>query len=245
MSDQLTLWDTPNATSSPVSADGATPSVSPAGPTTGRCGPEAAPASPSAPPASRPEPKTTATSGPSSTGSSASADLTQYLANRLQQRLASTGSTMFRQTWKRKVTPSGRSYWAHTASVPRTSGSGYGSWPSPKANNTTGAGTRGEGGENLQTAVTLASWPTPSARDWRSNEASEEHHQKRLEQTRGKPLNEQAHQLSGPPPNGSPAETENPGQLNPAFSLWLQGYPAEWVCYAERVTQLSRRLRRK
>lgn len=36
-------------------------------------------------------------------------------------------------------------------------------WPSPKANNSTGAGTRGEGGENLATA---AGWASPSATTW-------------------------------------------------------------------------------
>jgi hypothetical protein len=45
--------------------------------------------------------------------------------------------------------------------------------------------------------VTLASWATPSARDFKSNEGSESFHQARAEQTRGKPLSEQAHQLAG------------------------------------------------
>jgi hypothetical protein len=94
-------------------------------------------------------------------------------------------------------------------------------WPTPRTP-TGGAesaerkqelGRTESGGGDLQAVAqmavsSLASWATPSARDWRSNEASEEHHALRAEQTRGKPLNEQAHQLatvSGPTPNGLPA----------------------------------------
>jgi hypothetical protein len=52
---------------------------------------------------------------------------------------------------------------------------------------------------------------------------------------------------SGKIPQSSTAETENtvPSQLNPRFSLWLMGYPIEWVYCAERVTQSSRKRQRK
>jgi len=95
-------------------------------------------------------------------------------------------------------------------------------------------------------AQTVSSWATPAARDYRSNAASEAHHQARAEQTRGKPLSEQAHQLaSGVTLSGSPAETAKPGQLNPAFSLWLMGYPTAWARCAGQVMRSSRRSRRK
>jgi hypothetical protein len=48
-----------------------------------------------------------------------------------------------------------------------------------------------------------------------------------------RPLNEQV--VSGLTSNGSPAGTEKPGQLNPAFSLWLQGFPEEWGDYAPQA----------
>ncbi len=54
----------------------------------------------------------------------------------------------------------------------------------------------------LNHAANLATWATPSARDWHSASASPEFLAKRAEQTRGKPLSEQAFTLAGwPTPN--------------------------------------------
>jgi len=63
-------------------------------------------------------------------------------------------------------------------------------------------------------------WPTPAARDWKSS-ASNKHG------INARPLNEVA-RLSGLIAYGSPARTGKPGQLNPAHSRWLMGYPVVW-----------------
>jgi hypothetical protein len=94
-------------------------------------------------------------------------------------------------------------------------------------------------GDLPTTAQTVASWATPAGMDFKSNEASEEHHQDRMNQSRGKPLSEQAHQLtaSGETPSGSPVGTVKRGQLNPAFSRWLMGLPPVWCDCAATATQ--------
>ncbi len=50
-------------------------------------------------------------------------------------------------------------------------------------------------GSNLQDFALLSGWASPASRDWKSNEGSQEHHDKRSSETRGKPLSEQTHQL--------------------------------------------------
>lgn len=81
---------------------------------------------------------------------------------------------------------------------------------------------------NLDDYVTLAAWATPATRDYKSNEGSQQFHAARAAQARGKPLSEQTHSLLGLASHGSSAATAKPGQLNPAFSRWLMGYPKAW-----------------
>jgi hypothetical protein len=96
----------------------------------------------------------------------------------------------------------------------------------------------------------LASWATPAARDWKSNSATEEHHEMRAQETRGKPLSEQAHRLvqpedSGETPSGSTAATGSGGQLDPNLSRWLMGLPPEWDQCAPREERSGRSRRAK
>lgn len=99
---------------------------------------------------------------------SESVALTSFLESRFRARMASLGSTLFKLTWKRRDMPSGRSICALRASVRRISDNERIGWPTPTAACTTGAGSSGrEGGLNIQTAAQLASWITPTTRDWK------------------------------------------------------------------------------
>ena len=167
--------DSPSATSSPASGDGATPSDSPDGTTPDLSGQEAAPANPSRQRGAKLGATIRATFGRRGFSSSASADLTLSLVNRLKARLDTDGSILFAMTWREKATPSGRLVYRLVASGRRTSDNGCGSWQSPMAgsnrkseramsregNSRQGGGQRS--GPGLEQQAELASWPTPVA----------------------------------------------------------------------------------
>jgi len=162
----MNLPDIPNVTSSPASADGLSPLNLQVGPQTDPSGPHHAPASPSALLEHSSEIKTNATSGPRSSISSASADLTRCLGNRLQTQLAKVGSMEYRQTWKELVTPAGRRLSAHTASARPILDRDCSGWPTPQEDNANNAyGHVGTTFSDLPTTAQLAGWPTPNACD--------------------------------------------------------------------------------
>ena len=166
MSHQMNLLDLPNVTSSPESESGLTPSDKPDGQMTGQSGQEAALASLSARQAKEKELLTSGTYGQHSTTSSGSASLMSSLASRLQAKTALAGSTLYKLTWKRRNTPSGRWIYALRASAHRTSGKDFTGWGTPKVS--TGDYQRGSQGSvvlNLSGQVKLASWPTPVVND--------------------------------------------------------------------------------
>lgn len=169
MSRQLTFEGFDSAISSPESASGALPCETPDGPMTARSGPDPALASLSASQAKAAGLLTSGTYGQRGITSSASAALTSSLESRLRVRMASSGSTLYRLTWKERATPSGLSICARRASAPRTSGNGSGlsGCPTPRANDGTGAKIPPgrQGGMALKTMVQFAGWPTPTTRD--------------------------------------------------------------------------------
>ena len=139
-------------------------------------------------------------------------------------------------------------------------------WPTPKVQNANGAGAHGEGGRDLQTTAQLVGWPTTTTMDhierkglrpsrtatnrtggyiaevlagW-ATPTTRDHKDERSEGT--VPVNG----LLGRQVWSSNAETESTGvsRLNPLFSLWLMGYPAEWGYCGAPVTPSSRTSRR-
>ncbi len=165
---------TPNAISLRASPAGATLPGSPDGPTAALSGPAPVLASLSARQAKEAGCLTSGTYGrPSSTSSKTpSPEMFQSLVSRLQARTALLGSTLYKLTWKERVTPSGRRISALRASARRSSGRDCGGWPAPQVSDTTGGGgadwramEERRHGLNLNDFVMLSGWPPPQARD--------------------------------------------------------------------------------
>ena len=238
MSEGVTLLDTTGCISSPASADGISPLISPDGAV--GVGQVPRPVSRSVAPAKGRGQKTNATCGPSFSGSSASAALTSYLANKCRQLLDTVGSMEYAQTWKEKVTPAGRRYWAHTASGHRTSGRECTGWRSPDSSKRGGAYSdpekalaRVQGGHqtNLEDQAILAGYATPRAEE-RCQRNSRDNYEALSKQ------------VSGAITTSSPSETGKRGVLNPALSRWLLGYPEAWCLAAIRASRKLTRARR-
>lgn len=174
MSTPSTCLVTTSVTSSQELESGLTRSASPVGPTIAPCGLEVAPASHSVQQENKAGQVMNATSGLPGSNSLTSATLRSCLVNRLKQRSATAGSTLFNLTWKESVTPSQRPVSLLRASVRRISDNGCGSWPTP---NTPSGGPNFKstashtGGMDLDGAATLAGWTTTTTRDWKDSGA--------------------------------------------------------------------------
>ena len=154
------LSGTPNAISLPELAAGATPSASPAGLTMDPAGLAPVRASLSARQAKEQGLMTSGTYGPRSSTSPNSANLRLSLESKLPARLDSRGSTLFKLTWKRRVTPQGQSIYALRASGRRTSVSVYSGVPTPCGQDGPNGGP-GQGTDRLPGAAALAAVPSP------------------------------------------------------------------------------------
>lgn len=102
-------------------------------------------------------------------------------------------------------------------------------WPSPKASDGTNGGLVSEAKANrdrvgtLQEAISQRMWPTPTTRDYRSDQASEEWTTAREADTRGKTLPFMAG-----------------GTLNPTWVEWLMAWPLGWTASKPSATARSR-----
>ena len=191
---------------------------------------------------------TSGTFGQHGTTSLSSTNLRQSLASRLQAKTDMLGSTLFKLTWKQQATPLGRSFFLLRASVRRTEGIAFSSWPTPTsrdykdgdAKSCANVPTNGL----LGRVVTLASWSTPTAQDGSRGSLPP-----RPRDT-GVPLSQQVAEcgparltVSGETLTGSSAEMESGGPLNPDHSRWLMGLPPEWDDCAPMAIRSSRKSR--
>lgn len=156
--------------------------------------------------------------------SSQSCDLQLFLANRLAQQLKNCGSMLYSLSWKTKVTPAGRQYCQRAASAPRT--------------------------KEIDFSLVLSTWPTPTANDGKGSgetvirKDGKDRTFDRLDYSTEQGLKiAQAIRIraSGQRLTGSDAGMESSGQLNPAHSRWLMGYPPEWCDCADTETPSSRK----
>lgn len=158
--------DLPSITSLPESAVGRSPCAAPVGPMTNRSGQDRAHASLSPAQARALGLLIPATSGRIGIGYWASAALQLSLASRLPA--LSTGSILYKLTWKHRVTPLGRRIYALRASRLPTSAKGSTGWPSPMAGTPAQNGNNEAGNnDSSRRTVALAGWVTPASRDWK------------------------------------------------------------------------------
>jgi hypothetical protein len=90
----------------------------------------------------------------------------------------------------------------------------------------------------LNAAVSLVGWSTPQAGDYKGSSGAGARERGGFQRRLGNDV-----QTLGETSSGSHAQTESKGQLNPAFSLWLMGYPEEWLNSAPPATRSSRKSR--
>lgn len=237
--------------SSPASVDGPTPWRLPDGRLIDPCGLARALASLSHRQVRELGLQTSGICGRPGSTSSHSADLQRSLESRLRARLSGRGSTLYKLTWKEWATPSGVCRYRLRASAPRRSATACSGRPRPTAMDSVRhpAFEFATANITLNHAAVLSGWPRPTARDWKSASGSAEFLSERFAQARGKPLSEEVFaQLSrNPEParltasgdllTGCSAGMDSGGQLSPAHSRWLMGYPPAWCASAVTAMQ--------
>ena len=131
-------------------------------------------------------------------------------------------------------------------------------WPTPTVGNATGSqmakdasttGRRPDGSKatvSLNAVAQVSGWPTPTSRDHKDGkECPNVPLNALLGRVAWLTANPQAARITadGTMLTGCSAGMESGGQLNPAFSGWLQGFPEAW-CHAAISCQLPARLRK-
>lgn len=235
---RVTLKDSLNAISSPGSVDGPMPCGSLGGLTIKLSGPVPARANLSALEESSKELMMIGTYGQSGENLSPSATLQSSLENKLLARLQRYGSPECDLSWNISVIDSGPPVFVVRASLRLTTDPVIFLWPTPQARDHFPAHkpeyiaekrAQGHGMSNLNDCVSLLLWPTPTA----------------ITNSGGAALCKWSGTRSRELLRGAVGNTVLNGALNPAFPLWLMGYPIEWELCAEQVTPSSRRSRKR
>jgi len=189
----------------------------------------------------------------------------ESLQSALEANLSGPGSMIYQTVWKPHTTPWGRQIYRLRASGRRTSDSEHSlvrsGWPTPNAGPQNDTDTKWEArrarikaekkngngfGMTLGMASTLSGWPTPTTRDHKDGkECPNVPLNALLGRVAWLTANPQAARITadGTMLTGCSAGMESGGQLNPAFSGWLMGFPEAW-CHAAISCQLPTRLRK-
>jgi hypothetical protein len=109
-------------------------------------------------------------------------------------------------------------------------------WPTPRSSDGAKGGPNQQGSKgDLMLPSAAAQWPTPAARDHRSELGGASFVTKRMNETRGQTLSfvvtHSLHQAqpTQPGPESSPTTQNSPRRLNPIFGEWLMGWRLQWT----------------
>ena len=100
------------------------------------------------------------------------------------------------------------------------------------------AGGRTHPGVSLTDATRMATWPTPAARDVKSEECSENFREARNQEPRGKPLTWAVRETPGIAAFGCLAQTESFVVRLMILSAWLMGYQWNYLRHWPRKKDL-------